>query len=174
MSDYPGSNSSNILELLEYYKTKEPNITCNEFKPILEKKIKKIISPSAFNELLNFISVQCGFWTASYYFSKEVSPDLNAKTESDQWKQLWQASFSAFSESFSIKIDDFKRHHDLIVLTTLLQRRVDFNKSNIVERVLTYISSFLAIKLNKIGLRKLANRIYTKSLYPKGTVGRTV
>lgn len=163
---------SKIPEILASITQNDSRISCSKFEEILKNEIEENISPGALHELLKFISNQCGYWMANWHFSNQITPDLNAKAEHEKWDQLWQASASSLVESVSIPLDQLQQEHNLSVLQESLQRRVDFNKSNSIERLLTSIYSFFAIQLNKLGFRAIANNIYTKSLYPKGTVGR--
>jgi hypothetical protein len=172
MTEKKEARESNIPEMLYFISQRDTRISCSEFETILQKEINENINHSAFHELLKFISNQYGYWMANWYFSNIGDPDLEAKSELEQWDQLWQASASSLAESISIPLDQLQREHNLITLRESLQRRVDFNKSRVFERLLTSIYSFIAIQLNKVGVKTIANNIYTKSLYPKGTVGR--
>ena len=139
---------------------------------MLQRESGQNIDPGDLRKLLTIVSEHRAYWTANWQFSNSNSPDVNAKSEFEDWDQLWEASAITLNEFVSVPIDVLREECDLICLQESLKRRVRFNEENGRERKLTSIYSYLAIRLNKVGLRALANNIYTKSLYPKGTVGR--
>lgn len=172
MAEDEKRGASQILTLLDSLADTDSGINCKDFTSLIKESLEEDINPTDFHKLLNFISAQCGFWDANWYFSEATSPNLTAKAESEQWENLWQASVTALTESFSAPEEQLHHEHNLIVLEESLQRRVKFNDSSRIERYLTSVFGYISIRLNKIGFKSIAHNIYTKSLYPKGTVGR--
>jgi hypothetical protein len=68
---------------------------------------------------------------------------------------------------------EIEREHELTILRHTMERSINYNKTRWCRRLTALLLSWISIQLNRIGFKKIANELYTSSLYPPGTIGRS-
>jgi hypothetical protein len=165
-------NESQVQNALNEYIQRGERIEAEEFQVYLQSDLDEQIKPSDFYLLLKFVSDQCAHWSAEWYFSAQSAPDFHAMEESERWSTLRHGLVSVMEQYVDVSAEELEGQHNLTLLQESMRRRVEYNKSRPTERMYALFSGWVALQLNKIGLRSIANTIYTKSLYPKGSIGR--
>ncbi len=161
-----------VQNLIDSLKSKNPFVNYNDFEKELKEQVQDDLSMKDLHELLKFTSDQYGYWMSNWHFSPETSPDMGAKVQSEGWKLLCQAFLSTLTENAPGAREELQHQLNLIAMRHCLQKRVDYNETKFVEKIHTHLLSKTAILLNKMGFNNIASNMYTKSLYPKDTVGR--
>ena len=160
-------------DIIQAFVSKSVAVKLEDFEARLKTLTQAEFSPGELHELLNFASEQAGWWTADWLFSEQADPDLGARHQSEAWEKLWAGWHGVLAQTVPEATGELKREHDLIVLGHTLRRRVEFNRTRPVERLVTQFLSSISLLLNKVGLVGIAGKLYERSLYPQGTVGRT-
>jgi hypothetical protein len=147
-------------------------VSHRDFERVLREREDIDITIKELRQLVSFATDQFGFWMAEWLFSPIQSPNMIAKAEVDGWRPLLRVC----TDQLVMKIPEVKEHlekeQDLILLQHSLKRRIDFSKSRPFERYFAMIFSSVSIALDRVGFKGIAHKLYERSLYPKGTVGR--
>ena len=163
-----------IQNLIKTLATKEEYVNYEDFDSNLKALEQQEFSVNELHELLNYSSNQYGYWMSKWYFSPQLNPDNDAKLQTEGWEKLSRAFLSVLIENMPNAEAELQREYNLIAIQHSLKKRVDYNETRIIEKIFTYMLSKTAILLNSVGFSGIASSMYTKSLYPKGTVGRMV
>ena len=161
-----------IQNLINAHTRNEEYVNYKDFEKKLKAVWQEEIVVNELHELLKFSSDQYGYWMSKWYFSPQLNPDSDAKLQTEGWELLSQAFLSALIKNMPNSEAELQHEHDLIAMRHSLQKRVDYNETRTIEKIITYILSKLAILLSRAGFSGVASSIYSKSLYPRGTVGR--
>ena len=164
-----------MKELLSHLKalaTKESGVTFEHFEQLRKETSERKMTPAQFHEFINFVSDQVGIWQAKWFFSSNNSPNTAAKTESEQWDQLWGVCSNILLEQIPDLREQIDRRHQLNVLRHHMAQRLAYNNRKPFKKLITAGLSRMARTLNTVGVRRIANHISMLALYPKGTVGR--
>ena len=144
----------------------------SDFERVLKENKQENIPIKQLQELMVLISNQMGYWESEWFFSPQHTPNEIAKSEIEGWEKIWETCFTKIVESVPNISELIITQHNLTKLQYSLSRRVKFNKLKPLEKFSTYVLSKVAFFMNNLGLHGAAERIYTASLYPKGTMGR--
>ena len=106
---------NDLASRLDTLSAKTGAVTVERFRVFLKDMPEKM-SIVQLNQILNFASEQVGVWEAAFSFSPAHSPNLNAKAESEQWEQLWNAWSNMLLELAPEITDEVHRRHRLIVV----------------------------------------------------------
>ncbi|MBK5275339.1 MAG: hypothetical protein JJE30_09850 [Desulfuromonadales bacterium] len=164
---------SDLLQYLQSQKTSSVGVPIKDVSCLLDGRPDNI-SVTELNELVKFASNQVGIWESEWMFSPSESPHLTAKEESEHWSKLWETWFETLSELIPDMKEQSERLHSLSVIQYQLSKSVDYNKGRPLIKLISVSTAQIAITLNKLGIRGLAQHLYKLALYPKGTVGRTI
>ncbi len=143
-----------------------------DFERVFRESAKEDIMVDGWRKITSFISDQLGFWEAEWLFSPAYSPNTNAKSEMRGWMIICEACLGELKNKITEAADIVEGQHNLAVLKYSMKRAVDYDKSKPSRKFKANVRSSILIKLDEIGLRRVASRLYVRALYPKGTVGR--
>jgi len=165
----------NLLALLELHFKGTSGVKHEDFERVLKELTKKFgdATLSEWHKVFNFASDQVGFWGTEWLFSSVDSPDTVAQAEFKGWVIVSRGFMNALVERVPRLRGEIEREHELASLRHTMERRIDYNKTRWLQRFTTYLVSWISIRLNRTGFEKMANKLYTWSLYPPGTVGRS-
>jgi hypothetical protein len=172
MTDDTAAAMSPLKAFLDANRVDYGPVRCNDFRPRFSQALQGRIGPDDFGALLTFVSNQCGYWAANWYFSDAALPDFVAKEESDGWRQLWNELVVVISTHLPRSLDRVEKEHNHTILMEFMKRRRAFNETHMPEKIAASVYSALATGLDRIGFRNWATRLMIKAQYPKGTVGR--
>ncbi len=143
-----------------------------DFERVFRESAKEDIPVDGWRKITSFTSDQRGFWEAEWLFSQAYSPNMMAKSEMNGWKIICEACLDELKNKISEAAYMIEEQRNLAVLKYSLKRAVAYNESKLSRKIRANVRSSLLIKLDEIGLRRVAARLYARTLYPKGTVGR--
>jgi len=130
------------------------------------------ITVSELKEVVYFATEQFGFWEAEWLFSPAHRPNTVAQAEIDGWKLVCRV----LTEELVKKVPEVRelseKRQTQILLRHSLERRINYNKTKPLERLFALVFSTISIALYRLGFTSIAQKLYSYSLYPKGTVGR--
>jgi hypothetical protein len=156
-----------LLDLATSLSKERHGVPYRDFERVFRESTKEDITVDGWRKITGFTSDQLGFWESAWLFSRAHSPNLQAKSEMQGWKTVCE-----LKNKISEAADMIEEQHDLAVLKYSIKRAADYNESKPSRRFTAHVRSSLLIKLDEIGLRRVASRLYARALYPKGTVGR--
>jgi hypothetical protein len=143
-----------------------------DFECVFRESAKEDITVDGWRKITSFTSDQLGFWEAEWLFSSAYSPNMKAKSEMHGWKIICEACLVELKNKISAAADMINEQHNLAVLKYSMKRAVRYNESKPSRKFKANVRSSILVKLDEIGLRRIASRLYVRALYPKGTVGR--
>jgi hypothetical protein len=126
------------------------------------------------NNVVEFALRQLALWRVQWLFSSAQAPDTAAKAEDDAWERLWGAFYSALADKVLEVAHPLHRKKGLVIAQALLQRKLQLDGDSTLRKWSASAGGGLAIALNRLGCRRIAGDIYKRTLYPPGTVGRTL
>ena len=145
----------------------------DEFEVLLERSGADLNDISELENILEFISVQCGDWFSRWVCSPANEPDIDAQAEFDNWELLWraftQSQFKSFPDRLEVITDAHIKQRDM----RLLAHANRSNNRGFLRRFSKICSYWASRFFSSIGLNWIANMIFSRSMYPKGSVGRT-
>ena len=144
----------------------------DEFEVLLERSGADLSDISELENILEFISIQCGDWFSHWVCSPAAEPDFDAQAEFDNWELLWRAFVQSEFKSLPDRLEAVTRRHinqrDFRLLRYVNRSR----RSKSLKRALTGCCYWTSRFLGSIGLNRVASRFFAGSIYPKGSVGR--
>jgi hypothetical protein len=165
---------SELLERITSPSKEVHGATYQDFERVFKESAKEDISVDDWRKITRFTSDQLGFWETEWLFSQAYSPNMQAKSEMDGWKMICEACLAELKNKIAAAADMIEEQHDLAVLKYSIKRAVDYNESKPSRKFKANVRSSILVKLDEIGLRRFASRLYARALYPKGTVGRAI
>jgi hypothetical protein len=90
--------SEKVFEYIDGLEREDRHIGCQDFEDYIHEHLPENIGLTEINKVLEFISIQCGYWYARWTFSPASNPDTEAHSESENWDILRQ--------SFTNSLDD--------------------------------------------------------------------
>lgn len=171
---YQGNINSmrELLSDLRSLASPKSGVTFEHFEQLRHEASERTMTPAQLHELINFVSDQVGMWQAKWFFSLSNSPNTAAKTESEQWEQLWRVCSNILSEQVPDLGEQIERRHRLNLLRHHMAQRVAYNNRKPFEKLIAVSVAKMAMALNTLGVHGIANHLYMLALYPKGTIGR--
>jgi len=166
-----GTIENDLASRLEALSSQMAGVTIERFKVFL-KDVPEKMSVVELKQILDLASEQVGIWEAAYSFSPAHSPNVDARSESEQWEQLWNTWSTLLIERAPAIADDVRRKHRLIVARRSVEASLQCKSGKPLQRLTAAGLSRLAIGLGRLGVAGLSERLYALSLYPKGSVGR--
>jgi hypothetical protein len=163
---------SELLDHITFFSKEGQGVHYQDFERVFRESAREDITVDGWRKITGFTSDQLGFWEAKWLFSWAYSPDTGAKSEMDGWKIICEACLGELKNKLSEAADMIEEQYDLAVLKYSLKRAVDYNDAKPTRKFKATVRSSLLIKLDKVGFRDVASRLYRRALYPKGTVGR--
>ena len=172
MNDKPVNDpKSDLIARMESLSNRSTGVSCRDFPHILKEM--KDVTASEWKQVVYFASEQWSFWQAEWLFSPAHSPNTTAKAETEEWRLISRACSDALVEQNPDVRGPLERQQGLTLLRHSLKRRVDYDKTRPLSRLAANVLSRMSFGLNRIGFKSIAERLYSRSLYPKGTLGRT-
>ena len=141
----------------------------------LERLVREMgdITVSELKEVVTFATDQYSFWSAEWLFSPADHPNTLAKAEIDGWRPLLDVCTDELVKRVPKVKELLEEQKELCLLQHVIQRRRDYNKTRPLEKLLAIVLGKTSIALNKFGFKRIALKLYSYHLYPKGTIGRT-
>jgi hypothetical protein len=127
-----------------------------------------------FKKLVDFSVFQLALWRVRWHFSSADAPDTAAEGEDAGWQRLWDVFSSALAEKVPDVAEPLRQVKDLSVGQALIQRKLEHDGMSILRKWWAAGAGGLAIALKRIGFRGIAQELYKRALYPRGTVGRNL
>lgn len=165
-------SKSELLDCVTSLSKEGHSVYYQDFERVFRESAKEDITVDGWRKITSFTSDQLGFWEAEWLFSSAYSPNTKAKSEMHGWKIICEACLGELKNKISAAADMVEEQHNLAVLKYSMKRAVDYNESKPSRKFKANVRSSILIKLDEIGLRRIASRLYVRALYPKGTVGR--
>jgi len=171
MDDQKEVSKGDLIARMGFLSNGSSGVLCRDF----ERALKEMgsVTISEWGQIVTFATNQLGFWEAEWLFSPAHCPNSLAAGEIDAWRLLWHVC----ADELVKKVPEVKEHLEnqksLILLRHSLQRRVNYNKTRPLEKVFAIVLAKTSFALKKLGFTSIAQNLYGRSLYPKGTVGRT-
>lgn len=140
-----------------------------------ERLLKEMgnVSVPHLNQVVSFASEQLGFWQAEWLFSSAHNPNTIAAAETEGWRLIYRACSDTLVDHVPEVREQLERKHNLTLARHAVERKVDYGKARPLSRLAANVFSRMSFVLNKLGFESAAMRLYSRGLYPKGTVGRT-
>jgi hypothetical protein len=174
MDDQPIVDSeSDLLSRLNSFSNNNTGMFHQDFVERILRKMNENVTASQWNQVVKLVSNQLGFWSAEWLFSPAHSPNIAAAAEVDGWKKIWTVCSDALVKQVPEIRDSNEKMHELILLQYVMKRRLDYDKTRPLEKIIGRIPGDLAIWLNKLGFKSMGKWVMTIALYPKGTTGRS-
>jgi len=151
----------------------ETGVSYQDFERVVRDNAPSDIKVSGRHEITSFASNQLGHWQAEYFFSMAHDPNSTAQAEMAGWKIICRDCLEALKNRIPLVGDQLEKKHNLIVLQHSLKQAIDHNKSSPLRKFRAAALSRMSFAMDRIGFKSLAMHMYSSSLYPKGTVGRT-
>jgi len=146
-------------------------LSYQDFKQTLKET--RYLPIDEFQEVVTFATDQYSFWSAEWLFSPADHPNTLAKAEIDGWRPLLDVCTDELVKRVPKVKELLEEQKELCLLQHVIQRRRDYNKTRPLEKLLAIVLGKTSIALNKFGFKRIALKLYSYHLYPKGTIGRT-
>jgi hypothetical protein len=166
------SSESDILTFLESLSNGNIGVTIEHISPFL-RNMPENISVTALNQLVIFASDQVGIWGAEWAFSPANAPNTTAKAESARWDKLRAGWVDLLLAQVPDLRETQKHIQEYTEFGHYLKLRLDYNKTKPIQRLSSNILSKISQWLRILGFYNIGKQLYSRALYPKGTVGRT-
>jgi hypothetical protein len=166
---------SELLETLQEFQEKEGGIDSLTFFESVEAVIRGLqegIQLHDMKELVDFCADQVSFWEGEYLFSSIYEPNMAAKEELERWEDLWVSWSSLLIEKVPNVEDSLHKIKQHKCIGNLIERRVKYNKGNFFRQPMGTFLGHTSFAFKRVGLRKIAEYLYTLSMFPPGTIGR--
>ncbi len=167
----PTGKEGDMLSRLESLSKGELGVPHEDFERMLREFGN--ITISEWHKVVKFTSDQLGLWEAEWLFSPIHSPNTFAEEEVTGWQMISQVCINALVERVPEIKGDIERQQRLISVRCIVERRMDYNKTRLFQRVTASVLSRISIGLSRLGFKNIAEQLYATSLYPPGTVGRS-
>jgi hypothetical protein len=118
--------------------------------------------------------VQLSLWRARWLFSSAHAPDTVAEVEDAAWHQVWDVLSSELAQKAPDIAQPMRRMKDLSVARALIQRKLEHDGTSTLRKLWASGAGSFAITLNRLGFRRIAEELYKRALYPRGSVGRNL
>jgi hypothetical protein len=172
MPDISIKSKTEFLASLERLTTKGTAISHDKMVTAFKSVPDSDVTAVEWHKLVDFAVDQIGQWQVKWLFSSTQAPDTIAQTEADAWERLWDVFSKALVETVPGIEGELRHKKDLVIAQCLLEWKVQQDHGNRASMLASSVMSRLAITLNGLGWKGIARRLYTRSLYPSGTVGR--
>jgi hypothetical protein len=171
MDDQKEVPKGNLIARMGFLSNGSAGVLCQDF----ERALKEMgnVTISEWGQVVTFATDQLGFWEAEWLFSPAHCPNNFAAAEIDAWRLLWHVCADELVKKVPEVKDQLENQKSLILLRHSFQRRVNYNKTRPLEKVFAIVLAKISFAFKKLGLISIAQKLYGRSLYPKGTVGRT-
>ena len=170
MDDQKEVSKGNLIARMGFLSNGSSGVFCRDFERVLKEMGNVTISE--WGQVVTFATDQLGFWEAEWLFSPEHRPNTVAQAEIDGWKLVCRV----LTEELVKKVPEVRelseKRQTQILLRHSLERRINYNKTKPLERLFALVFSTISIALYRLGFTSIAQKLYSYSLYPKGTVGR--
>jgi hypothetical protein len=144
----------------------------DEFETLLERSESELVDLSDLEFALDFISIQCGDWFSRWSCSPADEPDIDAQAEFDNWEMIWRAFTQSHFKRLPDELDEATRRHGKQRDKRLLKYVSHLNQSKPLSRLFRSLCYHISAFLDFIGLYRFANLIYSRTVFPKHSVGR--
>ena len=163
-------NESDFIARMGSLSKESSGVSFRDFEALLKEGGS--LSVQHMKQVVYFASEQLGFWQAEWLFSPADSPNTIASAEAEGWRLIYRACSDALLGQVSEVREQLEHKHNLTLARHCMERNVDYNKTRPLSRLAVNVFSRMSIGINKLGFESIAMQLYSRSLYPKGTVGR--
>jgi hypothetical protein len=172
MLDLSITSKKDFLTSLEQLTTQAAAISHDQMMTALESVPVNVFTAPELYKLVDFALDQIGQWQVKWLFSSAQAPDTIAQTEADAWERLWDLFAKSLVETVPEIKDQLRGIKDSSIAERLLQRKLEQDRGSRAAMLASSMMSRLANMLNRLGCQGIARTLYTRALYPSGTVGR--
>ena len=165
-------SKTEFLAALDLTTNEAAAILHDELERELESLTDKDFTAAEWNKVVDFALDQLSQWQVKWLFSSSQAPDTKAQTETKEWELLWRRFSQALGDKVPGIEEQLRRKKDLLIAQRLLERKTKQDSGSRGAMFASSTMSSLAITLNQLGYRSIAQRLYKRALYPSGTVGR--
>jgi len=172
MNDKPVIDpKSDLIARMESLSKGSEGVSYRDFEHLLREM--ENVSVPQLKQVVYFASDQLGFWEAEWLFSPADSPNTIAAAETEGWRLICRSCTDALVKNVPDVRRPLEQQQNLTLLRHAIKRRVDYDKTRPLSRLAANVLGRMSFGLNKLGFEGIAKRLYSRGLYPKGTVGRT-
>jgi len=172
MDDEKKDSTYDITARMRSLANGNKGVSYRDLEQVLREREDINITISELRQIVTFATNQFGFWMAEWLFSPVQRPNTIAKGEIDGWRLLLRVCTDELVKKVPEVREHLEREKNMVFLRHSLERRIDFNKSRPFEKLFAIVFSSISIALDRLGFKSIARKLYERSLYPKGTVGR--
>lgn len=172
MLDLSTTSKKDLLASLEQVTAKAAAISHNQMMTALESVPENDFTAAEWHKLVDFAQGQIGQWRVKWLFSSAQAPDTIAQAEDDAWERLWDLFSKSLVEAVPEIEAQLHNVKNLSVTQRITERKLEHDRRNRAAVIVSSVMSRIAITLNRLGCKGVARWLYTRALYPSGTVGR--
>jgi len=161
-----------LLARLELLAKQSKGVSCQDFERLIKEDGNSSISVSELHKVFDFACDHFGFWEAEWSFSFADSPDNVAKMEREGWEILCHALFDSLVEKIPDARETLEGLRGRSLLLHAMRRRLEYNEGKTFKKLTGVLLSKMSFVFNRLGFRRIAESLYARALYPKGTIAR--
>jgi len=148
------------------------SVKTKPFAPFLEaNKNLGTIKVAEFDKIIKETMEQANAWQIKWLFSPWVKPNVNAKTEWNGWRTIWQSFIEAQEKQAAGIKKTYEDQFELLGIQNVAEWNIDYAKDKPFRRRLNDTLGNLSKFAYKIRLSQIAYWLTNHQLFPKWTVG---